>query len=69
MTASISRARTTNWGTADIPNLRGKTALITGANSGLGYHTAKTLAEKNAHVIIACRSIEKANTVSPTTYQ
>ena len=61
MTATISRTKISNWGTSHIPNLIGKTALITGANSGLGYFTAKALAEKNAHVIIACRSLEKAN--------
>ena len=60
MTATISRTKISNWETSNIPNLRGKTALITGANSGLGYYTAKALAEKNAHVVIACRSLEKA---------
>ena len=61
MTATISRPTISNWKTSNIPNLTGKTALITGANSGLGYYTAKALAEKNAHVVIACRSLEKAN--------
>ena len=61
MTATISRPKISNWETSNIPNLAGKTALITGANSGLGYYTAKALAEKNAHVVIACRSLEKAN--------
>ena len=46
MTATISRPQISNWGTSNIPNLAGKTALITGANSGLGYYTAKALAEK-----------------------
>ena len=46
MTATISRPKITNWETSNIPNLKGKTALITGANSGLGYYTAKALAEK-----------------------
>ncbi len=61
MTATIPRPKISNWETSNIPNLTGKIALITGANSGLGYYTAKALAEKNAHVIIACRSLEKAN--------
>ena len=61
MTATIPRPKISNWETSNIPNLTGKTALITGANSGLGYYTAKALAEKNAHVVIACRSLEKAN--------
>ena len=54
MTATISRPKISNWETSNIPNLAGKTALITGANSGLGYYTAKALSEKNAHVVIAC---------------
>ena len=48
-----------NWSTKDIPNLNNKYALITGANSGLGYFTAKALVEKGCHVILACRSEEK----------
>ncbi len=49
-----------NWDTTFIPNLEGKTALITGSNSGLGYFTAKALAEKNCHVILSCRNIDKS---------
>ena len=49
------------WGNDDIPNLGGKIALITGSNSGLGYFTAKALAQKGCHVILACRTLEKAN--------
>ncbi|KAJ0180965.1 hypothetical protein K1T71_003050 [Dendrolimus kikuchii] len=40
--------------------LRGKTFLITGANSGIGYETAKTLIRRKARVIFACRDITKA---------
>ena len=61
MTATISKNKKSNWTASDIPNLDGKTVFITGANSGLGYYTAKALAEKNAHVLLACRSLEKAN--------
>lgn len=49
-----------DWKTDDIPNQTGKNALITGANSGLGYFTAKALAEKGCNVLLACRSLEKA---------
>jgi NAD(P)-dependent dehydrogenase (short-subunit alcohol dehydrogenase family) len=45
--------------TESIPNLTGKTALITGANSGLGLESARALAGKGAHVILAARSEEK----------
>ena len=50
-----------NWSNEDIPNLEGKNALITGSNSGLGYFTAKALAKKGCHVLLGCRTLEKAN--------
>ncbi len=49
----------TKWTTADIPDQTGRTAVITGANTGLGYETATALAAKGAHVVIAVRNIEK----------
>ena len=62
MISSLLSNANKNWDTKYIPNLEGKTALITGSNSGLGFYTAKALAEKNCHVILACRSIEKSIT-------
>jgi NAD(P)-dependent dehydrogenase (short-subunit alcohol dehydrogenase family) len=49
----------TKWTTADIPDQTGRTAVITGANTGLGYETAAALAAKGAHVVLAVRNIEK----------
>jgi NAD(P)-dependent dehydrogenase (short-subunit alcohol dehydrogenase family) len=46
--------------TADIPDLSGKVAVITGANGGLGLETASALAAKGAHVVMAVRDQAKA---------
>ncbi|GAA2103690.1 oxidoreductase [Actinomadura alba] len=47
------------WTTADIPELSGRRAVVTGANSGIGYHTALELARHGAEVVLACRSAER----------
>ena len=45
----------------NTPNLTGKTAVVTGANSGLGKETARAFAQKGAHVIVAARDVAKGN--------
>ena len=44
----------------DIPNQSGRTALVTGANTGIGYHIAEMLAKNGAHVLMGCRSMDRA---------
>ena len=49
-----------SWTTADIPDLKGRTAVVTGANGGLGLETSRALAAAGAHVVMAARNQEKA---------
>jgi len=48
------------WALQDMPDQRGRLAIVTGANGGLGYEAALALAGKGAQVVLACRSIAKA---------
>lgn len=45
-------------GPADLPDLTGTVAVVTGANSGIGFHTAKGLAAKGAEVVLAVRDVD-----------
>ena len=49
-----------HWTFDDIPDQAGRVVLVTGANSGIGYETARQLAARRAHVVMACRSLDKA---------
>jgi NAD(P)-dependent dehydrogenase (short-subunit alcohol dehydrogenase family) len=49
-----------SWTAADIPDQHGRTAVVTGANGGLGLVTARDLAAKGAHVVMAVRNQKKA---------
>jgi NAD(P)-dependent dehydrogenase (short-subunit alcohol dehydrogenase family) len=48
------------WTATDIPDQTGRVALVTGANSGLGFQTARRLAARGATVMMGCRDAEKA---------
>jgi NAD(P)-dependent dehydrogenase (short-subunit alcohol dehydrogenase family) len=51
------------WTAADIPSQAGRTAVVTGATSGLGRHTAARLAEAGAEVVLAVRDAERGERV------
>jgi NAD(P)-dependent dehydrogenase (short-subunit alcohol dehydrogenase family) len=51
----------TNWTETDVPDQSGRIAVVTGANTGLGFETAKVLAARGATVVIAVRNVEKGN--------
>jgi NAD(P)-dependent dehydrogenase (short-subunit alcohol dehydrogenase family) len=53
---------TKKWDAGQIPSQAGKTALVTGANSGIGYQAALELARHGAHVLLGCRSASKGLT-------
>src|ERR1700679_3654296 len=51
----------TKWKVQQIPSQTGKLALVTGANSGIGYQAALELARHGAHVLLGCRNAAKGN--------
>jgi NAD(P)-dependent dehydrogenase (short-subunit alcohol dehydrogenase family) len=48
------------WTVADVPDQRGRIAVVTGANSGIGFEAAAVLAQRGAHTVLACRDTGKA---------
>jgi NAD(P)-dependent dehydrogenase (short-subunit alcohol dehydrogenase family) len=53
-----------HWGASQIPDQTGRTAVVTGANSGLGLETTRELARHGAHVIMAVRNLDKGATAA-----
>ncbi|MGH3729120.1 MAG: oxidoreductase [Micromonosporaceae bacterium] len=56
----------TSWTTSDIPDLRGLSAVVTGANNGLGLVTARELARAGARTVLACRSVDRGERAATT---
>ncbi|WP_377273408.1 oxidoreductase [Peterkaempfera sp. SMS 1(5)a] len=48
------------WTASDVPDQRGRTIVITGANTGIGFETALVLARHGANVVLACRNPQRA---------
>ncbi len=48
-----------SWTPAEVPDLDGRTIVVTGANSGIGLEATREFVENGAHVVMACRSIER----------
>src|SRR6478672_11517743 len=53
------RRMTTSWSTQDIPDMTGRTVIVTGANGGLGRVAASALAAAGARVVLAVRDNDK----------
>ena len=47
------------WTSDDMPGQQGRLAVVTGANTGLGFETARVLAARGASVVLAVRDAEK----------
>ena len=58
-TSCMTNTASRKWDTSDLPDLTGRTVIVTGANSGLGFCTTEALAAHGAKVTMAVRDLEK----------
>ncbi|WP_410766932.1 oxidoreductase [Haloferax sp. DFSO60] len=54
----------TDWTAENVPDLSGKTVVVTGANSGLGFEATKLFTQNGAHVVMACRDLGRAESAA-----
>lgn len=60
MEKTVSSSGFSNWSPSQLPDLTGRTYVITGANSGIGFDAARMLGAKGGDIILVCRSRSKA---------
>jgi len=58
---TTARRTAAPWTEADVPDQTGRTAVITGGNSGIGFEAARVLAERGARLFLGCRDLGKAH--------
>lgn len=56
----MAKQNSRNWTADEVPSQTGRRVLITGANSGIGFEAALTLAQRGAEIILPARTLEKA---------
>src|ERR1700730_10616391 len=57
---------TTSWSTTNIPDMTGRTVIVTGSNSGIGRAAARALADAGARVVLAVRDVDKGQAAAAT---